>query len=660
MNIRPSLPLLLGTAAGLVGALGLLIGVFGNSNVRLSDRLFLPRAADERIAVVAIDDASLERIGRWPWSRATHAALLGRLQAAGVKTIGYDVNFPEASNATDDDALAEALKASGNVVLPIELPLERKEGGLVYDPQRVVRPLPQFLRNAQASGHSNTPLDDDGVTRRIPLNVAAPDGSPIPAFAYAVGSVAGVTPKLETIPKEEFGLVRVHFPNAPRVGFPLVSAADVLQGTADITKLKDKIVFIGATAHDLHDEYYTPTSRRLPMSGVEIHASFLDTLIQQAWLRPVSLWLQALLLVVAGVLLGLFVPRVRLRTSVFLALGLWIVWMIASFFAFDQGYLLNLVWPTLVVLFGYLILSVERWVTTERTKGELRGLFGRYLSPVVLEALLRDPSKVTLGGERRHMTVLFSDLRGFTTMSEGLPPEDLITLLNTYLTAMTDLVFEHKGVLDKYIGDAVMAFWNAPLDQEKHPLLAAETALRMRDKLQAMNADNAFGGGRTLKVGIGLHTGDMVVGNVGSATRHDYTVIGDNVNLASRVESLNKEYGTEILVTEAIAKELGTTFLLRKVDLVAVKGKKEAVGLFELVNKTDSATQEEIELTQRFEQAFKLYSQRSFSEAHALCQSLLEKYPNDGPTKILIEKMKHFTLHPPAEDWNGVWVMTKK
>jgi adenylate cyclase len=660
MNSRFSLPLLVGALVGCVGALGLVVGVFGNSSDRLGDRLSLPRSVDTRIAIVAIDDASLERIGRWPWARSTHASLIQKLKQAGVSTIGYDVNFPEASTGTEDDALASALQSAGSVVLPIELPLEQKNSALVYDPQHVVRPLPVFLRNAQASGHSNTPLDDDGVVRRIPLTVAAPDGSPIPAFAYAVGSVGSLTPRIEDIPREDYGLVRVHFPNAPRASFPTISAANILQGTADLTQLKDKIVFVGATAHDLHDEYYVPTSRRLPMSGVEIHASFLNTLLQRSWLRPVSIWLQALLLILAGLLLGLFVSRLRLRTSILLALGLWIAWMGTGFFLFDRGYLLNLVWPTLVLVFGYLILSIERWITTERTKGELRGLFGRYLSPVVLDALLRDPSKVQLGGEKRHMTVLFSDLRGFTTLSEGLAPEALITLMNTYLTAMTDIVFAQKGVLDKYIGDAVMAFWNAPLDQEHHPRLAAEAALHMRDQLHAMNEKNAFGDHRVLKVGIGLHTGDMVVGNVGSATRHDYTVIGDNVNLASRVEGLNKEYGTEILVTAATAQELGTTFLLRKVDVVAVKGKKEAVGLYELVNPTDSASPADLQKVQLFEQALKLYMARAFPEALALCRTLSETFPEDGPTKMLTDRIQYLTDHPPADDWNGTWVMTKK
>ncbi len=660
MKSRFLVPVALGAAVGCIGAIGLIVGVFGNSSARLSDRLFLSRDTDPRIVIVAIDDASLERIGRWPWPRATHATLIQQLKTAGVKTIGYDVNFPEASTTSDDEALATALQNAGSAVLPIELPLERKDNVLTYDPQRVVRPLPLFLRNAQASGHSNTPLDDDGVVRRIPLTVAAPDGSPIPAFAYAVGSVTGLTPRLEDISREEYGLVRIHFPGAPRTNFLTISAADVIQGTADLTKLKDKVVFIGATAHDLHDEYYTPTSRRLPMSGVEIHASFLDTLSQRAWLRPVPILLQALMLVLAGLLLGLFIPHVRPRTSVLTTLGFWIAWMVTGFVLFDQGYVLNLLWPTLIVMFGYLILSVERWKSSERSKSELRSLFGRYVSPAVLETLLQNPSAVQLGGEKRSMTVLFSDLRGFTSLSEGLAPEELITVLNTYLTAMTDIVFAQAGVLDKYIGDAVMAFWNAPLDQPNHPVQAAQTALQMRDTLHKLNRENAFGTNRILNLGIGLNTGEMVVGNVGSNARHDYTVIGDNVNLASRVEGLNKEYGTEILVTEATAQQLGTSYLLRKVDVVAVKGKNTAVGLYELVNPIAKATQEQVGLVQRFEQALNLYTSRSFEEAGKICDAILVTTPNDGPTETLKQRIQQLIDQPPAADWNGTWVMTKK
>lgn len=660
MKTRIARSVLLGVAVGILGSVGFLFHLFGSSSARLSDRLFLSRPADSRIVIIAIDDASLERIGRWPWSRATHATLVRKLHEAGVRVIGYDVNFPEVSTDVDDQALAEAIQRAGNVVLPIELPLERRRDRLVYDPQRVVKPIPALLRNARASGHSNAPLEEDGVVRRIPLQVSAPDGSPIPAFAYAVGSLAGVTPSLAEIPQESLGFVRVHVPDAPRQAFKIVSAADVIQGTADLASLQNAIVFIGATAHDLHDEFSVPTSRNLLMSGVEVHASFLDTLIQRAWLHPLPVIFQILWLLLMGVLLGLLIPRVRLRVSVLLALGLWFLWIGGSFVLFDRGYLTDLVWPTLVLFFGYLLLSIERLLVTERNRAELRGLFGRYVSPVVLESLLKDPAKVRLGGERRFMSVLFSDLRGFTTMSEGMTPETLIQVLNTYLTAMTDIVFEQKGVLDKYIGDAVMAFWNAPLDEPKHAERAARTALQMRDTLHAMNERSAFGSGLVLKVGMGIHSGDMIVGNVGSEARHDYTVIGDNVNLASRVEGLNKEYGTEILVTEAFAKELGAQFLLRKIDKVAVKGKKEAVGLYELLDLSVESAKELQEKVSHFEQALSLYFAGSFQEAESRCRELLERYPEDGPTQVLLTRITYFLEHAPTTDWNGAWVMTKK
>lgn len=658
--LRSHLPLFIGLIIGLVGVIGLSAGIVETWTLRATDRFFLERKTDPRIVIIAIDDASLGRIGRWPWPRTVHAALIQKLKQAGVRVVGMDVNFPEPSDAASDQALADALLEAGNVILPIELPLRYEAGQIRYDPNGVVQPITVIQSAAKTVGHTNTPLDADGVVRRVPLFVTAPDHSRIRAFVYEMATEVLGSASMPIIPTDSFGRLIINYPGAPTASFRTVSAADVIQGKIDLGFLKDAIVFVGATAHDLHDEQYVPTSNGIPMSGVEIHAALLDTILGRHWLVPLPWWIESLFLVLIGLILAIVVPRARARTSTMIAIGIWIAWIVAAFIAFDRGFLVDIVWPTLVLLFAYVVLIIERWADTEKRRRELRQAFGRYVSGSVVEAILRDPRKLKLGGDRRRMSVLFSDLRGFTTLSEGLAPEKLVEVLNKYLTAMTEIVFEEVGVLDKYIGDAVMAFWNAPFDQTDHAVRAVRTAVRMKNRLNEMNRSGMFPSGIVLKVGIGVNTGEMVVGNIGGEMRYDYTVIGDSVNLASRVESLNKEYTTEILVTEATLLELGDLFAVRKLDKVAVKGKKEPITLYEVMGMANQVSDAERKLAKQFETALEAYFDRRFQETMAIGAQILAVWPDDAATKHLLERCNMYLTNPPPAGWDGTWVMMKK
>lgn len=657
---RIGLATLLGLGVGLFGAACQLAGVFETLGYRLNDRFFLTRQADPSVIIVAIDDASLGRIGRWPWPRTVHADLIDRLTAHGVKAIGYDVNFPESSDARSDARFAEAIRRSGRVVLPVELSFEIVNGRLSFATGRVVQPIAEIQSAAAASGFTNTPLDEDGIARRVPAFVRDAGGSLVHGFAYEVARLAGRAPADDEIPFDRFGRFLINFPGEPGRNFRVVSASDVLQDRVDPGVFKDAIVFIGATARNLHDYQNVPTSRGEPMAGVEIHASIFDTLANRAWIRPVHPWIQALLLVLAGVLLGLTVPRLRPRYSLVGAFALWVGWIVAAFILFDQGHVLDIVWPTIVLFFAYAALLLERWLDTEAQKRQLRSAFGRYVSPSVVDAIIRDPDKLKLGGDRRRMTVLFSDLRGFTSLSEGLTPEKLVEVLNSYLEEMTKIVFEEGGVLDKYIGDAVMAFWNAPFDQPDHAARGVRCAVRMRDRLKAMNEEGAFPKGIELKVGVGLNTGEMVVGNIGAELRFDYTVIGDSVNLASRTESLCKEYGAELLVTQNTVADLGDAFHVRLLDQVAVKGKKEPIRIYEVLGLAGEVPDERLVYARRFETALDHYFARRFDEALRDGEALLAERPEDAAAKHLAERCRIYKETPPPPEWNGTWVMTKK
>ena len=652
-------PIVLALAIGVLASLGFISGLLGSWSARVNDRFFLSHSSDPSIMVVAIDDASIGQLGRWPWSRQVHASLINALKLDGAKVIAYDVNFPEVSDATNDQALADALKSAGNVVLPVELQLETAASNLSYDPAHILSPISLIASNAAATGHTNILPDADGIARRVALSVGAPDHSTIPSFVAQVAQLDGMSANLSQAPVDGTQGMIVNFPNAPFKGFRTVSAVDVIRGAVDPSLLNGKVVFVGSTAADLHDSLLVPTSLGLPMPGIEIHASAFDTIVTRNWLQQAPAWALVLLILFYAFVAGFAAAHMRARESVLGVLVVWIVYVVCVFVLFDKGWIADLIWPTLALFVSYGAVTLERRVTIDRQRRELKVAFSRYVSQSVVDSILRDPNRLKLGGERRRMSVLFSDIRGFTTLSEGMTPEDLVHVLNIYLNRMTNIVFEHQGVLDKYIGDAVMAFWNAPLDQPSHALLAVKTALDWQTALNEMNEAKAFGDIQ-IHIGAGVNTGDMVVGNVGGDARFDYTVIGDNVNLGSRLEGLTKEYGVHVIVSEATMKELGDEVLVRKLDKVAVKGKKEPVVIYEAMEMMKTATEERKSLAKDFEAALELYFARKFTEASTSCESILKKYPGDGPAKNLLERAQHFTQNPPEEGWVGTWVFTKK
>ncbi|MFO0764738.1 MAG: adenylate/guanylate cyclase domain-containing protein [Patescibacteria group bacterium] len=471
--------------------------------------------------------------------------------------------------------------------------------------------------------------------------------------------LAGLLPTVTETPTDGLGRLIINYPGRPGT-VRRISAADILQGSASLESVKGSIVFVGATARDLHDEQLVPTSAGSPMSGVEIHASIADTLLTRHWLKDASSIAVALSTLLAVLLVGFAAYLLRPRYSVLVLLLAIAGYAVAGFVLFDKGILLGLLWPMIAMIAAYMGASVYRFVTSEQEKKEIKQIFSRYVSPSVVEALMKDTSKIRLGGERRRMTVLFSDLRGFTSLSEGLTPEQLVDVLNSYLEEMTKIVFAEGGVLDKYIGDAVMAFWNAPMPQEDHAARAVRCALKMKQRLHEMNEHKMFPNGLQLRVGIGLNSGEMVVGNIGSSLRHDYTVIGDSVNLASRTESLCKTYGTEIIITKNVLEDIGGQFIVRELDQVAVKGKTEPVKIFEVLGQMDQATNAQKESVTLFADALRQYYARDCTEAKNLFAAYSSRFADDVVAKLFFERCTEYEANPPQTDWDGTFVrMTK-
>ena len=607
-------------------------GYWRSFEARLQDKLIEKGSPAADIVIVSIDDASIAALGRWPWPRAVHADMLDLLTRAEAATIGYDITFSETSTETDDAALEAALRRAPNAVLPDERVSER-----------AVKPLPRFAEAVNGRVGQTTLLPDaDGVVRRVDFSES---------FAALVAS----RPPLRS------GQARVAFYGGPGT-FPTYSFIDVREGRVSPQFFKGKTVLIGATAPDLHDAALTPFGGGKLMNGVEIQANFAAALREgdARLLTELSPALSAILYVLLALLVAASLGVLRLRYGVLVAAGSVFVYLLAALSLSGRGRLLLPVWYPFLAMIGAAVIEVcVRYVGERGERRRIRDAFGRYLAPQVIRRIETGEVPLALGGARREATILFSDIRGFTTLSERLTPEQLVSLLNEYLTAMTTVVLDHEGVVDKYIGDAIMAFWNAPVPQADHAVRAARTALGMRDRLETLRSEWAERNLPDIRVGIGLNGGEVVIGNMGSEQRFDYTAIGDEVNLASRLESLTKYYGVTILISEFVRRQLGEDFFCRRLDLVTVKGKEKPVAVYELMGETSRVDEKARELASGFEKAIALFLARRWDEAEASFAALHARH-DDRAALLYVDRCRAYRHEPPAEEWDGRFVAKEK
>lgn len=718
---RRHLPLLLGLAASLL-ALGLQhLGVLTeveNVATDLMMRLRGPRPVDSRIAIVAIDETSVDAYGQWPWPRTVIAELIDRLSAAGAGAIALDIVFSEPSRSDErvdlrpeDEALATAIERAGNVILGFFFRAKRTGAappgadpanvagaaiGLVFnDPEcgfsvpwrAALEPnLDRLAAVAAGQGFFSNERRATGKMRRYDLVIAhgaksCPGAADCPAAracgehlyfpALALAAVArftdlglsiageGRAPELAlgegAIATDQGGSLLVNY-HGPRGAYPIFPVVDVLTGKVSPEALRGKLLFVGATETGIGDFQVTPFGE---VAGVEIHAHAADNLLHDDGLRQglVEDALSLLALLALGPLVALSVSSARrYLVGSLAAIAAVLAWLPVAYAAFRAGHHLQVVAPALAGVVALVATLRYQIAYVDRDKRRIRSVFERYVSKSIVEEVLSDPERVKLGGEKRVLTVLFSDIRGFTDLSERLDPQQVTRLLNQYFTPMTRLVIAHGGTLDKYMGDALMAFFGAPGTQPDHATRACRAALAMRAELVHLNAAWKRSGelrdGEELGVGIGLATGEASVGNMGSEEIFDYTVIGDTVNLGSRIEGLNKQYGTSILISEATAAAVGKGFLLREVDRVRVKGKQVPVTLYEVVAEEPAPAEVAAEVG-RFHRALALYRERDFTTATEIFASLLPTEPH-GPAALYLERSRHYAISPPPDDWDGV------
>jgi adenylate cyclase len=527
---------------------------------------------------------------------------------------------------------------------------------------------------AQNSGYFNTMPDTDGTMRWSPLVIKFQNNY-YPSLAISLLTQYLNWPMLSlnlekygvesikigniTIPTDDRGRLLINY-MGPAKTFPHYSINDIIKGKIPAEKLRNKIVLVGVTATAVYDLRVTPFSPVYP--GVEIHANVIDNILHQNFLIFSTLirLIDILAIIVFGLAMGLIITRLRAVWGAFVELIIIGVFIAVNLYAFYHFNLwLTLVYPVLTMMAIYLGITIYHYIKEEREKKKIRGAFQYYLTASVINEMLKDPTKLKLGGVKKDLSVLFSDIRGFTTISEKLSPEELVRLLNEYLTAMTNIVFKYDGLLDKYMGDAIMAVFGAPLDQPDHARRACLTALEMMRELHNLQKKWEAEGRPVLNIGIGISTGEMVVGNMGSEMRFDYTVMGDMVNLGSRLEGINKEYGSNIILSEFTYNVVQDSMSCRELDWVRVKGKNKPVKIFELLGeKKDEGNWKD--LITSFEKGLMLYREAKWDEAIASFQQVLTIRADDFASSLYIERCKNLKEQPPAQPWDGVFTMTKK
>ncbi len=464
------------------------------------------------------------------------------------------------------------------------------------------------------------------------------------------------------IPTTERGEMLIDYYTWPEKYIKAVSIADILDGTAPVESFKDKVVFVGMTAIGNFDFRVTPYSTTTP--GVYIHAAATENILDGRFLvrQDFIVIFEVLGFLLLGIIMGIVFPRLpawaAIVGTILFAVA---VYLIDVQFIFARGYWMLNVLPTLQATVTAVAIIIYKFLTEGREKRQIRRAFQHYLNKTVVDMVIKDPSRLKLGGERRECTVFFSDVRGFTTLSEKLAPEQLVHVLNTYLTPMTDLIFKYDGTLDKYIGDAIMAFFNAPIDQSDHAIRACHVSVDMMTELDHLRKVWAAEGmTHTIDIGIGLNSGPMVVGNMGTPNYFNYTAMGDTVNLGSRLEGINKEYGTNIIISQStydLAKEV---IHVREMDLVKVKGKNDPVHIYELVGK-GGASGVTKDLIEQWARALAMYRTQKWDEAALLFEMIKTQIkPGDGPCETYMERCELLRAEPPGPSWDGVWTMTTK
>lgn len=661
------------------------------------------------VILVRIDENTVKKMG-YPLPHGQLGAVMAALSNFGAKAVALDLIVGETKNPSGEDSLQNAMmveflaQSQGifQSIAPFIPParVSRKDvdtsgysvlGRFGIPAPRVSSfprapyvdsyPFPELAKVSTSVGHIVIVPDSlDGVIRSVPLfiewgNKLFPslglslalhemkiDPSQIRVEENERGSLVHIgNQSIQTGP---IGDVLISYQGPSKI-FPSVSMYDILEAVQTrneqfLSRFKGKVCIIGPTDRGLGDYYPLPTGETAP--GYVAHANVYAMIMTNDFIYPANQWIQFFLLLLVTISMGTVAHRQKMRTGTLILLGLIVMYILFAYIAFaHMNTWYRLVEPLFATVFCFISTVSYRAATEGRQRKMITNMFERYVDSAVVQQLINNPAMLKLGGRNSEITLLFSDIKGFTTISEKLGPDALVKLLNIYLTEMTNVVMRNRGTVDKFIGDAIMAFWGAPLPDDDAPFNACKAALEMQERLQKLHSKWAKYGNIQIHQRVGINTGDCIIGNMGSESKFNYTAMGDPVNIASRLEGVNKQYGTEIMISQMTYVKVAKRVVAREVDKVIVVGKTEPVTIYELIGLADRPLAEPTRnFLEIYHEGLKAYRDRKWDEVVAYMEHAMTFKADDPVCKLYIERMRLFQIHPPEADWNGVFVLHSK
>jgi len=673
-----------------------------------------PLAPEPAVVIAAIDEKSLQTEGRWPWPRSRVAALVQALSRDGAKVIGFDVLFSEpeqdarlrksrAAGDSDRQLLSALRHSEAPVVLGYFFHMSEGSVGYALPAPELARRLeliagskyplvyraanaddlpvsrayaPQtnldfFSQAAASSGYFSVASDMDGVVRWMPLMLQGGGdlypplsvlcvwhylGKPPLAVRSGRYGVDGVQIGDRFVPTDESGSLLINY-RGPAHTFPTYSISDILAGRLPPGTFKDRIVIVGATATGIGDIRTTPFGPVFP--GPEVHANVIDNILAGDFLeRP--RWSKAydlLAIVALGLLAAVALRRASALVGLLVTGALFVGYVLFAYWMFaDRGLWINMVYPLLGLVATYTMLTLYRYILEERERRRIKSAFQHYVSPEIIEIMMKDPAGVHLGGQEQMVSLLISDMEGFTNYSERHSPSEVIGVISDYYAVMTEQIFAYQGTLVEYVGDELFALYGAPVSQADHARHVCASALAMREHRAALSDAWEKIGRPRIKARTGINSGTVLVGNIGSKYRFHYGAMGDAVNLTSRLESLNKIYRTEIIVSDHTARLVEGAFRMRELDLVRVKGREQALRIHELVGTAEAPlTLPQQELLRSYALGLAAYREQRWESALEIFKKCLVCAPGDGPSQLMLMRCRIYRDRPPARDWDGAF-----
>jgi len=633
----------------------------------------------EDVVIVYTDEAFYEDYDKYPLTRVDLSTLIVRLNQMGAAVIGVDMLLDFNSAFGEDPYLESALVEAGNVLMVSQAQIN--DDGEYEGLNTAIDRFEEVTRHGYSNISPASTISESITRLRIHEQMVAEYGE----WPFAVEAVAmyldeepelsrgllTLGPDVEVV-LDQFNEMYIDFPLLPASGNSTmrlheaigISASDLLlvddeEELEELSFLVDgKIALIGEVAEVAHDEFETPVGN---VYGVEIIANSIDTILKSGPLRPASLMLE---LLVGFALLAVFLATRLIQNPMprnAISFGVLLVYILFCTLVYiSNGLVLSMNYMIIAIILSIIVINARFYIAEMGQKAMIRDMFGQYLSPKVVEDLIEDPSKIQLGGEEREMTAYFSDIAGFSGISENLTPSELVQVLNEYLTEMCNIIIGFEGTVDKFEGDAIIAFWGAPTVQADHARLACYASIDMNQRLVELRDKWVAEGIPQLRVRMGLNSGPMVVGNMGSIQRMNYTIMGDAVNVASRLEGANKAYGSRMMISETTYRGCADDIDVRELDTIRVVGKREPVTVYELLGRKNQTTGQMSELAERFAQGLARYRDMDFAGAKKLFEECLEILPGDGPAETYVNRCQLYMDNAPGSDWDGVFTLTEK